>query len=58
MRIETMLDLIEKWERDPNDNQAEDGSPEAAVGNAKKHGIQCGRSDCARELRVLINLME
>jgi len=53
-----MLDLIEKWERDPNDNQAEDGSPEAAVGNAKKHGIQCGRSDCARELRVLINLME
>jgi len=58
MRTETLLDLAEKWERRKDNEMVQDGSPDAAVGNAKDDGVRQGKNQCALELRTLISLME
>ena len=56
MRKETLLELAEKWEREDK-QQARDGSPEAAIGNAKADGERCGLKLAAHQLRQLVALL-
>ena len=58
MKDSTLLELAAKWERDFQDKGlAEDGSPEAKLGNALAKGVRIGMQDSARQLRELVKLL-
>lgn len=52
-----LLELVAKWEAQANDPQCEDGSPEAALDNARERGARQGKRRCAEELNLLIKLL-
>jgi len=57
MKKETLIDLVEKWERDSETPETRDGSKEAERGNDVQDGERQGRLQCAEDLRDLINLV-
>lgn len=57
MKDAVLLELAARWEREAVEPQCEDGSPEAAIGNAKAHGRRQGLRECADALRMLIRLL-
>ena len=57
MKDAILLELAERWERDAVSPQVADGSPEAAVGNAKAQGQRESKRECADTLRTLVLLL-
>ena len=57
MKEAVLMELIEKWRHEAKEPECADGSPEAAVGNAKRHGERCGLMRAADDLQKLIALL-
>ena len=57
MNKETLLALAEKWEREAQPPQCEDGSDSAKYSNAIAEGVRKGKFECAKTLRDLITIL-
>ncbi len=56
LNAEVLFALIEKWEKDGEHPQTEDGSPDAMLQNASDHGKRQGINRCAKDLKEVIKL--
>lgn len=54
MKDAVLLALAERWVHDAKCPEAEVGSPEAAIDNAKAQGAREAKRECADTLRTLI----
>lgn len=52
-----LKELAAKWARDAIQPNTEDGSPDAALGNALGKGVRMGLNSCASDLLKLIELL-
>lgn len=57
MKNEVLLELANRWEKDAKAPECQDGSPEAAIGNAKAQGGREQLRACADTLRMLVQLI-
>lgn len=57
MKDAILIELAARWEREAKAPEVQDGSPEAAIGNAEAHGIRQGMRACADSLRMLVSLL-
>lgn len=58
MKTEVLSELIKRWQA-KQANEVRDGSDNesARIANAKQDGYEKGRSDCARDLISLIEIL-
>lgn len=52
-----MIELVRKWEKEAQDPETMDGSPEAQIRNAEYRGIRKGIVKCANDLKGLICIL-
>ena len=57
MKKEILLALAERWERDAETPENQDGSDDAKISNARHQGIREGKRECADGLRMLIEII-
>jgi len=57
MKDAVILEFANRLEREARAEYAEDGSPEATIGNAKERGRRDGLHECASRLRKLVDLL-
>lgn len=57
MKDSVLIELAKRWENDAITPECQDGSPEAAIGNAEAHGRRQGFRECADALRMLVGLL-
>ncbi len=57
MNKEILIAMAEKWEREAQPPQCEDGSDSAKYSNALAEGTRRGKLECAKKLRELIALL-
>ena len=57
MKDAVLLALADRWIRDAKCPEVADGSPEAAIDNAKAEGVREAKRECADTLRTLIQMM-
>ena len=57
MKDSVLYELANRWDRDAEAPNCEDGSPEAQRGNDVAKGIREGKRECADCLRSLIQLI-
>lgn len=57
MKDIVILEFANRLEREARSEQAEDGSPEARIGNAKAAGRREGLRECADGIRMLVSLL-
>ena len=57
MRKEVLLELADKWERDNVGPDNEDGSEDAKIPNAFAKGRREAFRDCAKHLKLVIDLL-
>lgn len=51
------IELAKKWESMAKEPEAQDGSEQAKLGNAKAEGSRAARAECATQLRQVILLL-
>jgi len=49
--------LWQKWERESETPETQDGAPGAEIGNARADGFRSGLKECAKQLRDLLYLL-
>ena len=57
MKSVVLKELIEKWNAECRNDEAQDGSEEAKVDNARNDGYKKGIARCADQLGVLVELL-
>ena len=57
MKETILIELVRKWEKDAQDPEVMNGSPEAQIRNAEDRGIRKGIAMCACNLYELVLLL-
>ena len=57
MNSQILIALANKWKREANAPQTEDGSESAAIGNAVRNGHRQQKRECAEQLMKLVELL-
>lgn len=57
MKSSILLELAKRWEQDAVTPEKQDGSPEAALGNAIAKGERQAKRECADALKTLVGLL-
>lgn len=57
MRKEVLLDLAARWEEHAKNPDTQDGSPDAAIGNARAEGARETKRECADAIRMLVSVL-
>lgn len=57
MKDAILLVLADKWRRDAEEPEVQDGSAEAEIHNARAAGVRAARRDCAAILANLVGIL-